>query len=123
MKQKLINVFDINLAYLEKNEDKEHIIFFIHGNSASANSWNAQLNSHILRDYRLISIDLPAHGDSEGSSNPTADYTVPQMGKIVAAAIQSLAGENPYLLAAISLGTNILAESFLPTRKACLRWH
>nr|WP_121271716.1 alpha/beta hydrolase [Pedobacter schmidteae] len=111
MKKKVINVFNINLAYQDINEDKSPIIFFIHGNSISSASWKAQLESGLLKNYRLIAIDLPAHGDSEGSSDPDGDYSIPALGKIVATAIKSIAKESPYLIAAVSLGTNILAES------------
>jgi pimeloyl-ACP methyl ester carboxylesterase len=111
MKQKFIHVAGTKLAYLDKNEEKENIIFFIHGNSLSSRSWNAQLNSELLKDYRLIAIDLPAHGDSEVAANPATDYSIPGLGAIMALAIKSLAGSSPYLMTGLSLGTNILAES------------
>lgn len=111
MNKKFITVAGTKLAYLDKNEDKENIIFFIHGNSLSSHSWTPQLNSERLKDYRLIAIDLPAHGDSEAAPMPEADYSIPGLGAIVAAAISSIAGTSPYLMAGLSLGTNILAES------------
>jgi pimeloyl-ACP methyl ester carboxylesterase len=111
MTQKFITIADCKLAYLDQNEDKENMVFFIHGNSVSSRSWKAQLNSERLQDYRLIAIDLPAHGDSAASANPAQDYSIPGLGAIMAAAIKVLAADQPYILAALSLGTNILAES------------
>jgi len=109
--KRFITISNINLVYLVKNPEKENIVFFIHGNSISSRSWNAQLNSELLKNYRLIAIDLPAHGDSDAVRNPVTDYSVQGLGAIIAAAIHSLAGKSPYMVAAISLGTNILAES------------
>src|SRR5690606_30978909 len=50
-------------------------------------------------------------GDSGASSNEEQDYNLPGLGLIMANAIKELAGDEPYLMAGISLGTNILAES------------
>lgn len=111
MKQKFIEIAGFKLAYVDSNEDQGNIIFFIHGNSFSSQSWKAQLESDLLKDYRLIAIDLPGHGDSDAAANPAADYSIPGLAAIVAAAIKVLAGKNPYLMTAISLGTNVLAES------------
>lgn len=111
MTQKFIRVANCRLAYLEKNSTAQNTIFFIHGNSVSSRSWKAQLNGEGLQDYRLIAIDLPAHGDSEVSADPDADYSIPGLGAIMAAAIKALTTGAPYILAALSLGTNILAES------------
>lgn len=111
MKQKFIRIAGTKLAYLEKNVAQENTLFFIHGNSVSSRSWNAQLNSHLLKKYRLIAIDLPAHGDSEAAKAPAEAYSLPGLGAIVAEMVRSLAGDKPYLLTGLSLGTNILAEA------------
>jgi pimeloyl-ACP methyl ester carboxylesterase len=111
MEQRFITVNSIKLAYLEQNTSSDKTIFFIHGNSVSSRSWKYQFNSPLLGDYRLIAIDLPAHGNSDSSNDPETDYTLPGLGFIMANAIKSLVQDKPYILVGLSLGTNILAES------------
>lgn len=107
MQPKFITVEGISLAYFEKNQDAEDIIFFIHGNSSSSQIWSQQWESVLLSPYRLIALDMPAHGQS--SCSP--DYSLPTLGRIVAAGIDQLVGERNYIIAGLSLGTNVLAES------------
>lgn len=111
MEKKTIIINRIELVYFEVNSDAKETIFFIHGNSVSSISWKKQLSSELLNAYRLVAIDLPAHGDSGASSNEEHDYNLAGFGLIMANAIKELAGDKPYLLAGISLGTNILAEA------------
>lgn len=111
MEKKTIIINAIELAYFELNSDARETIFFIHGNSVSSLSWKKQLASELLKPYRLVAIDLPAHGDSGASSIEQQDYNLPGLGLIMANAIKELAGDKPYLMAGISLGTNILAEA------------
>lgn len=40
-------------------------ILFVHGASQNKLSWIKQLNSHFLRNFRLIAFDLRGHGLSE----------------------------------------------------------
>ncbi len=113
MKQKFILVDGLKLAYLERNAHAEKILFFIHGNSSSARSWKKQLESEVLSDYTLIAFDLPAHGDSGASERTAEDYCIPGLAAIIAKAVTSLAGDFPYLLVGLSLGTNIIAETLM----------
>lgn len=106
-----LNLNNIQLAYLDQNTDSEKIIFFIHGNSVSSSTWKEQFNNQLFQDYRLIAIDLPAHGESDASAHPFLDYNIPGLGSIMATAIRVLAGSHPYLLVSLSLGTCILAEA------------
>lgn len=110
MRKTFITTADTKLAYLDKNEDKEHVIFFIHGNSISSSSWASQFNSELLKNYRLITIDLPAHGDSAVATDSASGYSIPGLGATLATTIKTLAGIRPYIIAGISLGTNIIAE-------------
>jgi pimeloyl-ACP methyl ester carboxylesterase len=111
MQQKFITIGPLKLAYFEKNHQSKKTIFFIHGNSVSSRSWEKQLNSELLNNYRLIAIDLPGHGSSDISLTPKADYTFYGLGLFMASAIKILAGEHPYLVTGLSLGTNISAEA------------
>lgn len=106
--RKSITFDGITLSYLEKNETAERTIFFIHGNSSSANFWNPQLDDPGLCAYRLIAFDLPAHGHS--SEDPHHNYGVMDLGRTMAKAIKQLMKGEKYILVAISMGTNIVAE-------------
>jgi pimeloyl-ACP methyl ester carboxylesterase len=108
--RKTLTIEGIILSYVEKNETARQIIFFIHGNSSSSRLWKKQLNSEVFDHFRLIAIDLPAHGLSSGSNNPWEDYSPTGTARIMALAIQQLAHADPYILVGFSYGTNLIAE-------------
>ncbi|MBB1287358.1 alpha/beta hydrolase [Flavisolibacter sp. BT320] len=108
--RKSINIDHNFLSYLEKNEAGATTIFFIHGNSGSARTWNSQLNSSLLSSYRLIAIDLPGHGDSFRSEDPGKDYSPPATAKLLATTITILRQNKPFILVGFSYGTNLIAE-------------
>ena len=96
--------------YLEKNPAIKRTIFFIHGNSGSSLTWGEQFASPLFSDFRLIAFDLPAHGSSMSSTEPDLDYSPINLGNMMAAAVNSLAGNHSYILAGFSFGTNIIGE-------------
>jgi pimeloyl-ACP methyl ester carboxylesterase len=106
----ILNINGLQVAYLKRNSDKAEAIIFIHGNSASSRFWMKQVNDPRLSGYRLIAIDLPAHGASGASQNPVADYPPMALGKTVAGIINML-GVDRYVLVGISFGTNVIAEA------------
>ena len=108
MQTSFIKLENIKLAYYEINSEAQQTLFFIHGNSVSKRNWRKQYNSKVLGGYRMIAIDLPAHGDSEPLGLP--EYSLPLLAKIMCEAVQQLADDKPYILAGISLSTNIVAE-------------
>ena len=108
MEIQFLELASLKIAYIEKNKEAVQTIFFIHGNSVSKRSWRKQYNSAKLSAYRMVVIDLPAHGDSEVAD--ATDYTLPGLAKIMFEAVQQLAGNKPYILAGISIGTNIITE-------------
>lgn len=109
MQQQFIEVNQIKLAYIEKNKKAEKTIFFIHGNSVSKRSWRKQYDSELLSTWRVIAIDLPSHGDS-GLAPHSNDCTLRGLGAIMSSAVKQLAHDKPYIIAGMSLGTNIVAE-------------
>ena len=110
-KKKYITVEGISIAYLEENDHADHnTIFFVHGNSVSSRTWRKQLTDPSFSNYRLVSIDLPAHGHSGIAAEPCRVYTLPQLGRIMAKALLQLANGQLYILAGVSLSTNIAAE-------------
>ena len=93
------------LSYYIVNESSENTILFIHGNSQSKESFRNQLGSPLLSGYRLISVDLPGHGDSEYRDK----YSIISMGEEVATFSKEL-GINP-LFVGHSMGGHIAIES------------
>ena len=76
-----INVGGVDIHYAQKNERAAYTVFFLHGNSSSHNTWAHQFDDDKLAGYRLIAFDLPAHG----ASGIMQQYTLPAIGKIMAA--------------------------------------
>jgi len=108
-----IPINGLKLSYVEHNENSDKIIFFIHGNSGSFNTWHSQLSSAAFQNYRLIAIDLPGHGSSESSSNPDVDYSPIRIGKMIAEVVNILAANESYILVGFSFGTNVIGEMLL----------
>jgi len=108
-KQLIIN--GITIHYYIQNQEAAQAILFIHGNSLSSRSWDTQLISPLLAKYMLVTFDLPAHGESDGSMAPETDYSLPGLATFVLAVQQALIGEKPYVLVGHSFGTSILGEA------------
>jgi pimeloyl-ACP methyl ester carboxylesterase len=110
MESNFVNIEGVKLFYQEENLSEKNIIFFFHGNSSSHRTWEKQISSIFLSNYRLIAFDLPAHGLSEPASVATANYSLPGIAKVMAEAVIQLTGNKKYLLVGVSIGTNIIAE-------------
>ncbi|CAN5531214.1 hypothetical protein BH10BAC2_BH10BAC2_08990 [soil metagenome] len=108
MKHTYVEVRNIKIAYIEKNKEAAHTIFFIHGNSVSKRSWRKQYNSTVLSQFRMIAIDLPSHGDSGTATDEVC--TLPGLAGIMCEAVLQLKNDNPYILAGLSISTNIITE-------------
>lgn len=55
----------LSLNYVDVNPHASQILFFIHGNSHSLKTFKNQMDAEIFKDYRMIFVDLPGHGDSD----------------------------------------------------------
>jgi pimeloyl-ACP methyl ester carboxylesterase len=110
MKNGFLDLDGIQLYYCEKNSSAPYSLFFIHGNSVSHHTWRKQWDDPLFSACRLVAIDLPAHGASAPAPDPAATYTLPALGALLARAVKQLAGNKPYIVAGISLATNIIAE-------------
>jgi pimeloyl-ACP methyl ester carboxylesterase len=91
----------ISLHFLEKNASQKNAILFIHGNSHSLRSFNGQIESPLLSDFRLIAIDLPGHGESSKGT-----YSIRKFSCLINAFIKSLALEH-IVIVGHSLGGHI----------------
>ena len=110
MKTSFIEIDKIKIAYIEKNADAANTIFFIHGNSVSKSSWRKQFKNDLFSDYRLIALDLPGHGDSDKAVSNYEVYSLRGLASIMQKAVEQLNNQQPYILAALSVGTNVVAE-------------
>lgn len=105
-KQVIVN--GVTLSYLEKNETASPAVFLVHGNSSSAAMWQKQLDSPELSAYRLIAVDLPGHGSSDGLEKE--DYHLLHFGRLLAEAVNQLAPATPCVLVGFSFGANVVCE-------------
>ena len=105
-----LKIGDFKIAYCEANAEAGKTIFFVHGNSVNKSSWKKQLSSSMLSAYRLVAFDLPGCGESARSTQPEKDYTIKGLANVGAKIINALVDGKPYVIAGLSLGTNILAE-------------
>jgi pimeloyl-ACP methyl ester carboxylesterase len=103
-----IEIDNCKIAYIEKNKDAADTIFFIPGNSVSKKVWRKQLESTELSTYRLIAVDFPSHGDSVPMNG--TPYTFAGLAQMLSHVVVQLSNNKPYILAGISLGTNIVVE-------------
>lgn len=108
--KKFIRIGELSIAYIEVHPVIEKTIFFLHGNSGSVNTWMQQLSAEVFKDFRLVAIDLPGHGDSETCKKPLEDYSPQNMAKIMAHAVETLSEGKSYILCGFSFGTNLIAE-------------
>lgn len=111
MCRNIITLNGISISYLVANPAQSKTIFYVHGNSNSADLWQKQMSDPSLANYRHIAFDLPAHGASGNSAEPDTDYAVTGLGQIIATGIKALAAGSENVIIGISLGTNVVAEA------------
>lgn len=99
-----MNVHDIaggnglRLHVREWGREDGPCILFIHGWSQNHLCWQAQIDSPLADEFRLVALDLRGHGMSEAPLEPE-HYTSPQMwADDIAAVIGSLSLDRPVLV-------------------------
>jgi pimeloyl-ACP methyl ester carboxylesterase len=81
-------------------------LVFVHGWQCDRQYWREQL-AHFAPDYRLLLIDLPGHGDSDGGRE---DWSMAAFGEDVAAVVRAeVAG--PVVLIGHSMGGPVILEA------------
>ncbi len=99
---KSLSIDGIKLNFIETNVDKSKTILFVHGNSHSHKTFEKQLSSDLLKDYRLVSVDLPGHGDSSKNGN----YSLKNFGQLLHKFITNLGLKN-VIVVGHSLGGHV----------------
>jgi pimeloyl-ACP methyl ester carboxylesterase len=91
-------------------------IFFLHGASMSAETWLPQLmDNELQKNYKLIAIDIPGHGDSGWLDD--SEYNFPVFSGIIKQVVETLVPDK-FILVGLSYGTTIIAE-ITPPMKNC----
>ncbi|HTB53212.1 MAG TPA: alpha/beta hydrolase [Ferruginibacter sp.] len=97
------------MLYSQTKGNGSKTIFFLHGNSQSIELWNDVINNEKLKDYTLITIDLPGHGKSFISEQPDKDYSLPGMAAHIKEFILQRS-DKEYIIIANSLSTCLVGE-------------
>ncbi len=92
MPENYIEVNDLNMFYIEKG--KGHPLILLHGGIATAEAnWSKQIE-FFSNHFRVIAVDSRGHGRT---NNPTEEFGYKLMAEDVAALIQSLNLEKPFV--------------------------
>ena len=89
MKKNFIDIEDNEIILYESDGEGQDTLL-IHGNSLSSRSFIRQLEGSIGKEYHIIAIDLPGHGESLPATNPEKTYTLPGYAQIITSIISHL---------------------------------
>jgi pimeloyl-ACP methyl ester carboxylesterase len=103
-----INTSHGTLAY-EQYGEGDTVVLFIHGNSSCGKVFKRQMTSEFYKGYRMITFDLPGHGESENSPDPHKTYTLPGFADATREFIEALRLQRPIVIG-WSLGGHIAIE-------------
>tara|TARA_R110002072_G_scaffold238329_1_gene395682 strand:- start:16635 stop:17549 length:915 start_codon:yes stop_codon:yes gene_type:complete len=105
----------IDQIALEIFDSQSHgdAIVIVHGNSGSINLFSNLYQSDLAKDYRLIGVHLPGHGNSELGS----ELSIPYLAKLISHLLEVLKLER-YLLVGQSIGGHVLSHA-LPALSKC----
>jgi len=117
MIKRKIQIGEHSINLIER-EGTQGTIISVHGNSMSVKSWYKQFESELLKEYHILAVDLPGHGDSSRSENPDEDYNVLSYAAVLSEVIKKEV-EGKYILVGFSLGSNVIIEC-LPEINKCI---
>ncbi len=84
-------------------------LVMIHGSGSSRHVFSRQLHSHLSRNWRLIALDLPGHGESSDARDPQSTYTVTGLADCIAEVAARL-GLHRFPVLGWSLGGHVAIE-------------
>ena len=85
-------------------------VVLIHGNSASSQTFQAQLTGDFGQKYRVVAMDLPGHGQSDPAAEPGKTYHMPGYAAVLVEVARQLGVENGVFVG-WSLGGHIVLEA------------
>lgn len=91
-------------------------LVFIHGNSGSSAIFGNQLESDLGKDYRLVAVDLPGHGQSGNAPVPEKTYSLPGYAAVVRQVAAQLDLER-IVVVGQSLGGHVALEAAIGNPK------
>lgn len=111
---RFITVNGISIAVFESTGRLKPSVLFLHGNTASSNSFARIMRSPLAKVMRFVAIDLPGYGQSGNASGYNA-----QLFRSTIASAASMLGVDDGVLAGFSLGGDLAlqAVSALPKIK------
>lgn len=110
MNRKHLSVNHIEISYLENHTEKaEHTLFFVHGNSMSAALFKPLLQNPALSCFRIISLDLPGHGENNPVVNPDSAYRFNALKYTIVSFVEKL-GIDKLILLGHSLGGHLCIQ-------------
>ncbi|MDK1374752.1 MULTISPECIES: alpha/beta hydrolase [unclassified Sinorhizobium] len=84
-------------------------VVFIHGNSSSRQVFHRQVSNKTFKNYRLISFDLPGHGESSDALEKTRTYPLPGLAEATIELLEHVVANSPVLVG-WSLGGHVAME-------------
>ena len=116
MKNEIVFYDNIGISCTVSDNDKPAIVL-LHGNSLSSLSFKEQFSDENLKDFGLIAIDFPGHGNSGRVKNPEHNYNLFYFRDAILYVLKYLGIEN-FILAGHSLGGHVAMEC-LPFVEKC----
>lgn len=109
MKLQTIQVGAQRIAYYE-SPGRGPAVIFVHGNSFSGQTFRHQLEGPLGKEFRLVALDLPGHGQSDPAADPQSTYTLSGYAGIVTGFAEAL-GLSEAFFVGWSLGGHVLLEA------------
>jgi pimeloyl-ACP methyl ester carboxylesterase len=94
--------------YWDNHADRTLVL--LHGNSSSSQFWQPIIESKLHQNFNLLTWDLPGHGESPRSEDPSTTYSLPSLATALSQVIQHYA-PNQFVLIGHSLGGHIILEA------------
>ncbi|MEO5346042.1 MAG: alpha/beta hydrolase [Magnetococcus sp. YQC-9] len=85
-------------------------LFFLHGNSQDSSAFIHQLDGEVGRDYRVVAMDLPGHGNSSRSDHPEETYSPSGYVALILEVVRQL-NLGPTVFVGHSLGGHLLIQA------------